>query len=286
MCRNRFAMAVLMVSFGLLAPPVPAQEATLKLVRGSRLMLPVEINGRRVEALLDSAAEATLVDPAFAKTLKLGRGTSETGHGSGKDSFAAELVSGVTLKAVGVTMPDQTIAVTRLDDIGRRLLGHRLDAVLGREIFDAARLAIDIDGHRIAVVPRDREPRGVRLDLVSEHGVETLPVTVESSGPVRATYDLGNGGRVLIGRGFARLMHLLDDGRKVAIEQGGGLGGGLDRQVVTLKSLEVAGHRFENVEAAIDPNDGASDVNIGVSILRHFRMTSDFAQKAVWLESK
>jgi len=46
------------------------------------------------------------------------------------------------------------------------------DVILGREIFDAARLAIDIDGRRIEVVSRDTEPRGVRLDLVTEHGVE------------------------------------------------------------------------------------------------------------------
>ena len=63
-----------------------------------------QFNGHRVDALLDSAAEATLVDPVFAKTLKLGRGKSETGQGSGEKAFDAKLIDGVTLKAVGVTI--------------------------------------------------------------------------------------------------------------------------------------------------------------------------------------
>jgi hypothetical protein len=94
-------------------------------------------------------------------------------------------------------------------DVGRRLLGRQIDVILGREIFDAARLAIDIEGHRIAVVPRETVPRGVRLELITEHGVETVPVSVESGAPVRATFDLGNGSQVLIGSAFAGRAGLL-----------------------------------------------------------------------------
>jgi hypothetical protein len=104
-------------------------------------------------------------------------------------------------------------------------LGHSIDVILGREIFDAARLAIDIDGHRIAVVPSDGKPRGTRLELVTEHGVETIPVSMEAGAPVRATFDLGNGSRVLVGAAFAARLHLLTDGRTVTTDRGGGLGG-------------------------------------------------------------
>ena len=260
------------------------QSARLTFTHGSRLLMPIEINGHPVNALLDSAAEATLIDTELAKTLNIGKGRSVAGHGSGENSFDAKLVNGITLEALGITLPDQTVAIADLSDVGRRLLKHRLDAILGREIFDAARLAIDIDAQRIAVVPRDRQPRGLRLDLLSEHGVETVPVLVESGEPVRATFDLGNGSHVLISRAFAERRHLLEDGRKVGEEHGGGLGGDVRRQVLTLKSLDLAGRRFDNVQAAIDPQDTASDVNVGVAILRNFRITTDFAQHAVWLE--
>jgi predicted aspartyl protease len=259
---------------------------TLILTPGSRLMIPAQVNGHRVDALLDSAAEATLIDREFAQKLKLGGGETVAGHGSGEDAFAANLVNGVTLSALGITLADQTVAVVDLSDVGRRLLKRKLDVILGREIFDAARLRVDIDAKRMAVVARDHEPRGVRLDLVEEHGVETVPIVVESGAPVRATFDLGNGSHVLVSKAFAARAHLLADGRTVTNERGGGLGGETERQVVTLKSLEIAGRRFDNVVAAIDPQETASDVNVGVSILRQFRITTDFGQRVVWLEAR
>jgi predicted aspartyl protease len=265
-------------------PPVTGKDFALTVTPGSRLTVAARINGLPVDALLDTAAEVTILDRAFAKKLKLDDGQSVAGQGSGKASFDASLVSGVTLEALDLTLRDQTIAVADLSDVGRRLLGRRIDVILGREIFDAARLSIDIDGHLISVAPRNREPQGVRLDLVTEHGVETIPVRVESGDEVRATFDLGNGSDVLIGNALATRMNLLSDGRQVSVKRGGGLGGEAARQVITLRSIEVAGRRFNDISAAIDPQPSASDVNVGVALLRHFRITTDFANHAVWLE--
>jgi predicted aspartyl protease len=264
--------------------PVAAKTFALTLIAGSRLMIAAKINGRPVDALLDSAAEATLINRTFARELKLDRGEAVTGQGSGQNAFDATLVGGVSIEALGLTLRDQTVAVTDLSDVGKRLLGGRIDVILGREIFDAARLSIDIKARRIAVVSRDTTPRGKRLALTSEHGVETVPVRVESGDPVRATFDLGNGTQVLISAAFAARLGLLTDGRKVTTERGGGLGGEAVRQVLTLRSIEIAGRRFKNISAAIDPQPSASDVNIGVSLLRQFRITTDFAEHAVWLE--
>ncbi|MFO1468644.1 MAG: aspartyl protease family protein [Steroidobacteraceae bacterium] len=155
--------------------------------------------------------------------------------------------------------------------------------ILGRELFDAARLRIDIDGRRIGEVDRDSTPPGVALDLTEEHGVTTLPVIVEGEEPVRATFDLGNGAQVLVSQAFAVRRGFFADGREVSHESGGGLGGAADRAVIVLKSLDLAGHRFENVEAAVDPQNTASDVNIGVSLLRSFILTTDFSRHRVWL---
>ena len=264
----------------------PGKTFTVTLTRGSRLMIDARINGRAVKALLDSAAEATIVDRRLARALKLEGGEAVSGQGSGKSTFDAALIAGVTLEALGLSLPGQTVAVADLGDVGRRLLGHPIEVILGREIFDAARLSIDIDGRRIAVVPRTLEPRGVRLGLATEHGVETVPVRVESGVPLRATFDLGNGSNVLVSASLAARMGWLSDGRPVTADRGGGLGGEATRRIVILRSIEVAGRRFNRVSAAIDPQSSASDVNIGVSILRHFLITTDFADHAVWLASR
>jgi len=281
------ALALLAVCAGVAAS---AQDAArvypLTLTTGSRLVIEAKINGRPVSALLDSAAEATFLDRGFAHALGLKGGEAVAGQGSGQAAFETTLVSGVTLEAVGLSLTDQTVGVTDLGDVGRRLLGHPIDVILGREIFDAARLAIDIDGHSIAVVTRAHEPRGVRLELVTEHGIETVPASVAGSAPVRATFDLGNGSQVLISRALAERLKLLGAGNAVRTERGGGLGGETERQLLTLEYLELAGRRFTGIEAAVDPQPSASDLNVGVSVLRHFRITTDYAQHAVWLEPR
>lgn len=258
----------------------------LNLVQNSRLQVAASINGHPVIALLDSAAESTFLDRRFAKRIDMGKGQSVVGQGSGKSAFQADLVDGVTIEAFGVTIPGQTVAVADLSDVGRRLLRHRLDAILGREIFDAARLIVDIDSGRIGVLPRSSEPAGVKLTSVTEHGVETIPVQVESGEVVRATFDLGNGADVLISHAFALRTHLLNDGRPVTTTRGGGLGGETSRQVLELRSIEIAGRRFDNVRAAIDPQSSASEVNVGVRLLRHFLITTDFAQHTIWLQPR
>lgn len=268
---------------GVLARPA-SQELTL--TRGSRLMIEARINGHAVQALLDSAAEATILDRDFARSLRLGSGQRVSAQGSGQGSFEAALVDGVSIEALGVSIPNQTVAVADLGDVGRRLLKRRLDVILGRELFDAARLSIDIEARRIAVVAREQEPAGLRLALSTEHGVETIPVQVEEGAPVRATFDLGNGSRVLLGKAYAERLGLLNGGRTARTERGGGLGGETTRQVYTLRSISIAGRTFSNVQAAIDPQPSASDVNVGVSLLRHFRITTDYANHAVWLQPR
>jgi hypothetical protein len=92
------------------AGPGPATHA-LAIERGSRLSVAAKINGKPVNALLDSAAELTLIDSKWARTLKLGQGKSATGQGSGEASFEAQLVEGVTLEALGLQLAGQTVAV-------------------------------------------------------------------------------------------------------------------------------------------------------------------------------
>jgi predicted aspartyl protease len=279
-------VALMAIANGVQTATADHHSFPLTLEQGSRLTVAAKINGHPARALLDSAAEATIIDREWAKQLQLAQGTAVSGQGSGNASFEAQLVDGVTLETVGLRLAGQTVAIADLSDIGHRLLHHRVDVILGREIFDAARLSVDIEGGHISAIGRNQEPRGTRLDLITEHGIETASVRVESSEPVRAAFDLGNGSHVLIGAAFAKRMGLLSDGRKISSERGGGMGGETERQVFRLRTLEIAGIKFTDVEAAMDNNKSASDVNVGVSVLRHFLITTDFTQHAVWLDPR
>jgi predicted aspartyl protease len=253
-------------------------------VRGDRLYIPAQINGVATEAVLDSAAEVTLLDDEFADRAGAGEGKTVNARGSGAGEAKAQLVEGVRVDAVGMKLPDVTVAVMDLDDVGQRLFGRKLDAIVGRELFDAGRLAIDIEGGTIHTLPSGGKPKGVRLPLQTFHGNETVPVSIEGNAPVRAEFDLGNGSDMLIGKAYAARLGLLD--REHAHEDGGGIGGAVKRRIVTLKSVRLAGVTFRNVRAAIDEQPNAADANVGVKLLRRFRIVTDFPQKAVWLQPR
>src|SRR5215469_5268421 len=200
-----------------------ADAATVALsVRGDRLFLPIEVNGQKTEALLDSAAESSLIDPSFASELKLRISGQATARGSGGQQEAR--FAQVSVRVASVRMKDMTVAVVDLSDVSRRLVGSPVKFVLGRELFDAARLRIDIDGGSLQVLSRGAPVSGVALALTSHAGIESIPVRVEGMAAA-ADVDLGNGSDVLIGKAFAERNGLLAPNRVIAIRPGGGIGG-------------------------------------------------------------
>ena len=270
-----------LIAAAVLVPFVPAAAAVMRLrVAGDRLYLPAVINGVVVEALLDSAAETSIVDAAFAARLGLVGGEAVTARGTGAATAAGTLATGVTIDVAGLRLRPRAVGVIGLADVARRLGRGPLTLVLGRELFDAARLALDIDGATLTVVSRDATPPGSRLPLTARRGVETVPVTIEGRAGA-ADFDLGNGGTVLIGAAFAARHGLLD--RATGVIPGGGIGGGTTQTTLTLRSFVVAGVRFADLPVAIDTSPTASDANIGVRLLRRFVVTTDFAARSVWL---
>lgn len=267
------------------APAPDAAEDGGLIVRGDRLFIPARINQTDTVALLDSGAELSFADKAFAKKIGLATSGSEIGRGTGGETEVT-FAEGVTIEAAGVVLNDRVIAVLDLADLSARLIGAPLTFVIGRDLFDAARLAIDIEAGRIEALPREAEPAGVKLPMQTHNGIQTIPVSVEGGASVQADFDLGNGSEVLIGATYAERTGLAARDRVVGQKAGGGIGGEVTRDLIVLKELEIAGVTFHDVPAAIDRTQAASDVNVGVSVLRNFAMTVDFSENALWLEPR
>lgn len=260
---------------------VSLHEQTFPLIRrADRLFVQAKVNGTEVEALLDSAAETSIADAAFAARAGLAGGKAATARGTGAGTEDAQLVPHVRIDCAGVRMSDATIAVIDLSDVSKRLIGRRLDFILGRELFDAARLLIDIAQGWIRPAAPDEKSAGMRLPLVASHGNELMPVQIEGQ-DVQATFDLGNGSGVLVSKAFAD--EHLRDGRSIGVNSGGGIGGAHDRETLVLKSVRLGGKMFADVPASIDDSETAADANIGVSLLGRFRILSDYPNRAIWL---
>ncbi len=269
--RLALALVALLVASSASAEPM--------LFDNGRLFIPAAINGVPTEALLDSGAETTVLDPELAAKANLPQGQAITIKGSG-GSAPARVVEGAEIGAIGLTLHPEAVVVTDLSDISNRLVKRPLAMILGRELFDSARLRVDISGRSVEVVSKDTAPPGTRLGLTAHAGIESIPVIVNGT-PAQAEFDLGNGSGVLISRAFADRLHLKAMGQR----SGGGIGGALVRAMVRIGSLEVAGRTFRDVEAAVDDQPNANDLNIGTSILKNFLITADFADRTVWLES-
>ena len=69
-------------------------------------------------------------------------------------------------------------------------------------------------------------------------------------------------------------------------EDDGGVGGEVERKIVRLRTLEIAGRAFADVEAAVDEAENAGALNIGVRVLRKFRITTDFEARTIWLDPR
>jgi hypothetical protein len=243
-----------------------------------RLFIPARINGVETEALLDSGAEATLVDPGLAAKAKLPEGTPQVMKGSG-GTAEAHIVEGVTVSALGVELHPEAVVVLDMADLSTRLIKRPTQAIVGRELFDAARLRIDIGRRDIAVVAKEAVPPGRKLPLTAHAGIEGVPVLANGV-KAQAEFDLGNGSDVMVSRDLAKKLKLKFIGKK----SGGGIGGVLTRDLVKIKTLQVAGARFSDVTAAVDDQPSHNDLNIGTAILKHFLITTDFKDRAVWLE--
>jgi hypothetical protein len=272
MIRMLIAAALLGVATGAIAEP-------LKFYNG-RLFIPATLNQVATEALLDSGAEATLVDHVLAAKAKFPEGTPQVMKGSA-GSAPARIVEGVTVGALGVELHPEAVVVLDMTDLSTRLIKRPTQAIVGRELFDAARLQIDIQNGDIAVANKAATPRGKKLALTDHAGIEAIPVRANGVA-AQAEFDLGNGSDVMISRDLAKKLHLKILGKRA----GGGIGGGIQRDFVLLDRLEVAGRTFRNLHANIDDQPSHNDMNVGTSILKNFLITTDFKDRAVWLEAR
>jgi predicted aspartyl protease len=252
-------------------------QAEPLVVDHGQLYVRAAVNGAATEAMLDSGVATTLIDNRFAKEANLAEGSPLTAQGSA-GAVSARAIDGIVIETLGLAVRPATAVVTDLGELSAKFVQRPTPVVLGRELFDSARLVIDIPGRRISVAPRRDKAAGEQLQLTEHGGMEAIPVRangVES----QADLDFGNGGVVLISRALAQRLQL-----KAARHIGGRTAGEPQRDVVVIGSLKMGGVEFANVTAVVNDQPTASDLNIGTAILGNFRITTDYPARSIWLQ--
>jgi predicted aspartyl protease len=270
-------MKRIILAAAILSPATVASAEPL-IIDNGRLFITARINGVETEALLDSGAEASLFDPKLATAAKFGVGEKVMMKGSGGEQEVL-VVPNVKIEALGQTIASTEVVVMDMTDLSTRLIKRPTQAIVGREVFDAAPIRIDLAKSDVRALGKDEEPQGVKLPLTEQGGIETVPVTLGSR-QAQAVVDFGNGTGVMIGKELAAEMGLKPVGKM----KGGGIGGEIQRNVVVLPELTLAGHTFRDVQASVDETSSRAELNVGTPILKHFVVTADFKGRVAWFE--
>jgi hypothetical protein len=265
----------------------PASPVAFEFFRNQRIVLPVEVNGQPVDALLDSGAGIVTLDKAFAARIGVKPDSAMSIKGAA-NSVQAGIANGVTIKVGGLTLKNVRVAIIDLSQVAAGL-GRPLPLVLGRDAFEAAIVDIDFPGRRIAFhnPAAFSKPAGaVRLPLTeTSEKVREVPASVEGAAPGPATFDLGSGSPLSISLDYAKAHGLLTD-RPKGQALAGGVGGLTVHDMATVRSVRLGTVELKDVPATINRSPTelpATGLNLGMPLLSRFRLIIDYGHDELLL---
>lgn len=258
---------------------------------GSRIYIPATVNGQATHVLLDSGAETTVLDKAWAEQMGIKPSASVIAVGTGGRE-EAELASGVTVRIGALELKNITVALIDLGPI-EKMIGRPIPVILGKEVFNELVVDLDFEGKTIAFHDPAvfQAPVGaIETPVISAGGIRSVPVSVEGGPPVQFDFDIGNGGPLIVYSAYWKAHGLLDDGRGKSKTLSGAIGGLREQQVATVRKLTFGGATFTDIPTVFTDDRGESAEsnrtlgNIGLPILSRFRMYADFSHDRLFLQ--
>lgn len=269
-------------------PAIPAALEVERAPTGHLLVRPL-VAGREVGwFIFDTGAGSSVLDQTLARELEVARIGSVTAMGAGgaveSDLFRLPQV------ALGPMRLDQPVVIALDLAFLTAPLGRRISGIVGYDLISRCVVELDLEAGRIAL----HDPAAFKAD-----GVEWKPLALPGRVPaVESTFEGGSGlMRLDTGAsGMALLFHqpaverfkLLDQ-RETRESTVGGVGGGVATRFGRLAWLELAGHRFEQLDAGFvtEPKGAfASPYTAGVvggPLLRKFTIVIDYANRRIAL---
>ena len=257
------------------------------------IFVPVTIQGRPSEMLLDTGANVTILDTQVAEELGLEvRDRKEARQPGGTVEFgrvrdvAFDLGSGVTVTA-------ERLVTAPMSDFAP-ILGRRVAGLLGHDLIEQCVLEIDYGAARLVFHDRSHEHAG---------GGDVLPLVIEDGEPgVRIEVELADGRRVealpALDTGctdflsfvasFGESHPALTRDRTMLQFRGFGFAGETDNQGVAVPALRIGPHEYRHLPVGYmqEPlfRDWSYDGLLGAAFLRRFTVILDYGRSRLILE--
>jgi predicted aspartyl protease len=284
--------ALLTAGAVLVAAPVAASAARLGRgatwtplsQQGGAVFTVARINGQPVDVTLDSGASLTVLDQALASRLGVPALDSAQVAGMSGAAQAGQYAGAFRLELAEARIEFPPGKAVILDLSGLRPGGRAVEALVGRELFEATRLDLDFPHGRLASGSTP-PPEAVRLALTREaEQLRAAPVSLDGRPEIQATFDLGAGLPFQVSRDWARANGLMD-GRRTSEWFLTGVEGVSTYTTLTLPRLNLGGFEFHDVPIGVVDGqpEGSSPALLGIPVWRRFRLFSDFAADSLWL---
>jgi hypothetical protein len=218
-----------------------------KLVAGSVIVLPALVNGRGpYDFVFDTGSETTLIDADLARELGIAPVDRMRLESSNGTSVLARAFVEISLGPARVLNSEVLMGSMQ----ALRSVGPSIRGIIGQSflrhfdyILDNVHSAIDL-----MIDKGELTMRGVRLDLRRTHALPIVTAKLKDSSHIDLVLDSGASNLTLYRRSHQAATPFLSTASKSELRSSLWI-----KQVVTglIPNLEVAGHRFGNLQTAL-----------------------------------
>lgn len=273
------------------APRAFAQGAVrlpMQIIKG-KIFIEVRVNGRPLQAMVDSGASYSGIDTRMAQALGIEPKGRKVALRHVQGGSSGRWADGVWL-GVGVGAVARSILVTDFGLLTASIL-HPVTVLIGADILAGHVVQFDLDAGVLTLHPRPgftAPPGAVLAGLAPPKGLSgggtpmTTPVVVEGA-VVHALVDTGSQSPLIVSPSVARRLKLLE-GRTVSTSPIGGIGGASAGQIASLKAVELGRREFQAVPVQVTARALASvEANLGLDLLSRFNLWLDLGGARLWL---
>jgi hypothetical protein len=251
-------------------------------IHESLVYVPVEINGRQLQFVLDSGSSRNLVDTAQAKRIDLKVGGSGTLHGAGQGRLPMQGIDGLMIRLPGLEMYFDQASTVDLSPVNKDQ-NFKEDGLLGYPFLERYVVTIDYENGTMTVTAPEKfaPPAGsVRLPVEIRHGWPFVRAEVKPSEDVslQDKFFIDSGSSDAVDHPIATKME-----SQQPTKTGVGLGTPTSGTVAKLWGFKIGTYLLRDVEVACCGSTEDTMRMLGGEILTRFTVTFDYPHERIFL---